>query len=370
MCYRADVARLSIFQAAIVVAGICPVGCYTDSINEAPTVSITPPTETIVRGKAATFTAIGTDKNDGPATLVYDWGVFSGPCPADGSAPGGTSAQAPGSGATYAVTPPKSGDYCVSVKVKDPSGASSFQTHGFRVDDHAPTAVIKLVSPATLSSVPLYTKLRFSSQVDDVDQGDTVKREWTFARPAMAGGIAGAPAKAPPCPDAPNDVCFDAALDGEYMLTLTVTDEDQMKGMDMRTFTVAPDAAPCIGVTTPMDLRVQWAPESTHTLRVESLLDDGDPFPGATDGPVQARFLWSVRRESSGLFRSVVMVDELPQYTVKVDSDLQIGDTFQVRVEAADRVADRTDTRTCGPDEPVCRIGTCQRWVTWTVLVH
>jgi hypothetical protein len=372
MCYRADVARLfQVLGALVVCLGVCSMGCFTDPVNERPTVSIVPH-DPVARGVKLHFTADWHDDQSAPPTFVWGAADTDSPC-VDGEKLPDAPSQT-GTGLMFAPSFDTAGFHCVFVTATDSFNASSSAVLALRIDDQPPMAVIlqvvagtgALVPPPT--NFPLYSNLRFTaSGSSDTDSKLPFKKvSWTLARPS-------APIAMPldPCDASTSDVCLPQPEPGPYTLALTVTDSDGMDNTATIMFTVATDQPPCIQLTDPpWDVPLPENPDSPVVFNVTSVIDDGDPLPLPDGQMPMGSFTWSWRKGTTGAFTPRAL-NPGPSFTL-FGGMFQLLDTVQVRVEANDRMKNRPDPTQCTVDDLVCDDVSvqpgCHRWVTWNVV--
>jgi hypothetical protein len=377
MWYRADVARLlQVLGALMGCLGVCAMGCFTDPVNERPTVSIDPLPSPPVRDAVLSFHATAHDDQSEP--LQFAWGAAdtASPCAAGDPLPG-TPSQF-GTDPTFPWSFTTAGWHCVFVTVTDKFTASSSAVMPVRIDDQKPKAMILEVMAGTgalvapRANVPLYSNLRYTASASsDPDSTAPLTVRWSLMRPS--GSMAN---PQDPCDTGTSDICLPQVQDpGQYMLTLTVTDGDGLSDPASLPFTVELDQPPCIQATEPgWDVQRVLDPDSPlNFFNVTSVIDDGDPLP-APDGLMSmGSFTWSWRKAVMGSFTGSFTFQALnpgPSFSIPAGM-FQLNDTVQVRVEANDRV-NRTDPMQCTRDTLVCDdvsalAGPCHRWVTWTV---
>jgi hypothetical protein len=334
-------------------------GCllYTDSINMRPKVTIVAPSA-LPRGVPLSFTAVVTDDQ---SSAQYDFSAVQGACGAGGAQVGNQLVPG-GSEATFTVSFAAPGEYCISVVVTDPRGATGTGSRPLVIGDQAP---VPAIDPHPSAPIALYSDLRFSgARSSDPDPGDVLTLTWSVTLP---GGAVMTP---PACPDAPGgqEVCFPADVAGPYTLTLTVDDGSGGHESAVVSFTVATDRPPCIvGTLPPYTLQTLPSrdPAKALTFTVTDVDDDGDPVPAPDGGPPTAKFDWWWRVGSAPFER----VTNLDQTTFGFAANtFHPGQIVQVRVLVNDRVA-RPDSDLAGCDQglAICRAPQdCARWVTWT----
>jgi hypothetical protein len=217
-------------------------GCFTSPVNMSPTVRIDAPSTPVVRGQPAPFTATASDPDGDSLTVLMN--DTAGPCPKDFDLP----AQWPSEGwnalQPHQVSSPED-PFCVWAKATDRYGAISVDAVTENPQDHAPTAVIALVSPAETSSFPVGSSFVLSAQGStDPDTGDAaqLKFTWTLkSAPTTTPGILNF------CADSSADMskrCLKADVAGDYDVAVRVTDPAGMDSVAERTLHVVPGALP------------------------------------------------------------------------------------------------------------------------------
>jgi hypothetical protein len=215
------------------------VGCYTDPINMRPTVSIDPQAAPVVRGETFKVTATWHDI-DGDGVSPY-W------LQTDGSCPPGFADEALWPPATEWTSEQSmtidghdpAATFCVWVKVVDSYGAASVDARTYDPVDHAPNALIALVTPADATSFPLHTQFQLSG-ASSTDEDTSDMSTLTFSWEVVSS------------PDPKLDVTgcmvgktcsFKADASGEYDVKLTVSDGTETSSV-VRTLRVLPGAQP------------------------------------------------------------------------------------------------------------------------------
>jgi hypothetical protein len=369
-------------------------GCllFTDPINTAPTVAISPGPEPLqlVRSKRAQFTAIATDPDQGVDSLGFGWyrdktceKALNGALLAQNSSP------------VMFFQPTDLASGCVAVVVTDNRGATASATLKYEVVNQAPTASITIPTsagqPAPVPGQPyplaLYSTITLLGTAKDPDSEDIslLTPIWHVYYPADGPEIS-----QPRCPDnskGPLVCTFATATPGSYRIELFVNDADNAKSAPAEQFIqVAGDQLPNIvlGNAQPLPPRSPNEPplllfaNLDNTFTINRVEDDGDPYPPSTpSSPTlnsQAGFVWYYRTPTTVLFQR--LIGGGPNFTIGKDT-FNPQQVVQVRVEYHDRV-----TAACQPSTPGCDavFAACDRnaticyssdlrvqWVTWTV---
>ncbi len=358
---RFDVTAL----AAILVSGATGCLLYTDSINVAPTVTITAP-DAILRGQPAMFQAVARDANQAADTLAYAWGTGDGACPDEAKAAGKIVAT---TGPAFAVTPTQANaTFCVWVFVTDSDGARAFATSPLASRNLPPTPMIQLVSPVAGTTYELYSQFRVSAAGS---RGlDSLSYRWGVTRP---DGTILVPSTCADPTDAQSEICFAAGVPGTFRVDLWAKDSIEESQQPATTvLTVEPDRPPCIRATTPDFVLPQIIQNPLEDLAFQVLHvdDDGDPIP-APDGQAASgsHFVWSWREGTSGTFqRAAGFRGATFSFRGKT---FRTGDLVQLRAEYQDRVRPERDLESCrSHDVGRCEskpASGCYQWVTWTV---
>jgi len=168
-------------------------------------------------GTVVFFAGSGSDVDDAAGSLSYYWDF------------GDNSPQADGASATHAYA--DDGTYTAVLTVTDPSGATGTDKLTVTVANVAPVATI---TGAPGGGITEGTPVNLTAHVEDPGIADTHTYQWTVSRgrTAVAGGTA-------------PGFAFTPADEGEYVVTLTVTDDDGGVGADTGTVVVA-NAAPTL----------------------------------------------------------------------------------------------------------------------------
>jgi hypothetical protein len=221
-------------------------GCFTDPVNMSPTVRIDPPAP-FFRGQTVSYTATVIDP-DGDA-LVLQWALLPGPCmgmalPMHGWVP------AP----AFNVQPQDTMSvFCVFAKATDRYGAWSFDAIQGNPQDHAPSAMLEVLSPGNGPSFPPGTMFVLSAETStDQDPGDlnALTFSWTLkSTPSPTSQLL-------PCPDGPMNMarrCLTADAAGDYQVEVVVTDPAGQSSAVDKTLHVAPGqlGSPAIDLVSP-----------------------------------------------------------------------------------------------------------------------
>lgn len=175
--------------------------------NVAANVSVTAP-DSGTEGSAITFTANVTDPGSAD-THTYLWSLTK-----DGNPVDLTGLTVNGSSFTY--TPPDEGDYVATVVVSDDDGADTTASSStVEVSNVAPTPTIN----GTPDDSPEGTQISLTSSVTDPGSTDTFSYAWSVTKDGQAYDLTGVTTNASTFSFTPND-------NGDYVITLTVTDND------------------------------------------------------------------------------------------------------------------------------------------------
>lgn len=402
----------SAFFAALGLSGCL---LFTDPINEAPVVTIHPPSDplVVVRGTATYFTATVTDDKDTTASFLVEWAEFTpqlGGClwitPATWVAPKRT--ETLDSSAPYMLVANTPDALCLCARATDHNGATGFKClQPITPKNSVPVArIIDVSGDPSGQPRPLCSPMHLSAEKSDFLAGDTF--DWTIAYT----GTEPAP-KVPQLAECPGVAvnkakqhrCFSVGSPGSYTVTLTITDSVVLNGNTINTpsepamfeIPVKDDTPPCLRRTDP-EVNAQrillsrsadlGGTYQSRTFRVLSVADDCEPYPlpaGATGSPSQ--FVWSVLDTTRASPTWTYQTNISDSFTVSQSlfPSARPGDTIQLRVEVRDSVVqnqllllggaaqicstvspETSPTFCCG--SVAC--GTpndCVRWTTWTV---
>jgi hypothetical protein len=298
-------------------------GCYTNPINRAPSVSISPVGE-IFRRQTATFTVDATDPDADALTIGWAW--REGDCPdfrdhltwpkADMEGPLEVMR-------TFTVSPVPDGLFCVWAFATDRHQAVTPINGAFAPRNQAPVPSLTLSSPDLAPTYPLYTTFAFRGAAADAE-GDSISFTWELANSptGFSGGLV-------PCDDSFDDVtrCLRADVPGRYVVSLSAFDGTEISvAPATRMLDVLPDRPPCIARTSP-PYNAIWAgdPASDDAIfRVISVDDDGD----AQD----LHYVWYYARVDEPWN---VAVNDFPELNLR--DTFREGDIAEVRVEIHDR---------------------------------
>lgn len=300
---------------------------------------------------------------------------------------------------------------CLCARTTDRNGASGQACQRIEPGNPTPRANITgLAGAATAAIASQQAKCSqmqlsaehsvFSPEHPDFPADDLVEYQWTlsYEGPDPMGKLTQlAPCRdlSPPRPNAYQ--CFYAAVPGDYLVGLTVTDSPA--GSAVRTssapaslrITVQEDMPACLLRSSP-ELSAKWillarssslgAKYESRTFTVLSVADDCEPFPPRTDTSKeqQATFVWSVKDGTQGKTTWEVQANPTNTNTFIIDQqsfpNARPGDTIGLRVEARDTpaqtlmagpaCADPATDICCGPNG-CTGVNDCIRWTTWTV---
>jgi len=365
------VARFGCLAVALLAIGSGSCLLYTDHINRPPEVKLTGDTTATWGLARPRYHAEAHDPDQTAASLTYEWRRQLGACP-----------MTPEAAATGPIVGESKPDYendvdfpeafCVWVVVRDNDKASDFATLKTEVKHQQTVAVIDVIQPKETQGdrYPLFSALRLSAARSmDPEKGKLMFR-WLVTRN-------GGPLNTTPCTEAPDtDICFPADQPGEIMVTLTVKNARDVETMQGRKLTIEPDAPPCIRRTDPelLSRLVRDANDPDLTFEVQSVDDDGDPFPAVAGRTSTLSFIATWWREGedsnnpSG--RRPAILAQLPSVTFG-SNYFRNGDRAFVRIQVNDRVT--RDFSACARDKvDNCALRkeedpTCFQWVTWKV---
>ena len=372
-------------------------GCllFTDPINTAPTVTISPGPELqkLVRNLDAKFAAIpvapanAIDPDQSTESLNFDW-YQDKTC--DKALNGPPALSSPGQFAFPPFQPKDLGPGCIAVVVTDKHGATATAQQNYEVVDLPPVAVLEIL-PAAGQRAPiagqpyaiaLYSQLTLSGAKSyDPDDGNPTPIWHVFSADDKEIVLPG-------CPDnskGPYVCTFSTSTPGTYRVQLVVNN-NVLKSEADQLIQVAEDQLPNIVLdsaqplppTSPNDPPLLRFADQDNTFTINRVEDDGDPYPSsdplAPTPASPAGFVWFWRYyPADASFQRII--GSGPTFTVPANI-FQTQDTIQVRVEYHDRVS------ACQPRIPGCdaAFGLCGsnaticyapylrvEWVTWTV---
>lgn len=389
-------------------------GCllFTDPINKAPVVTITPETTSVTRGTPTAFTAQVTDDKDNPRFIVLNWVEFPAVNPSCASYLAasewtGKLGLYPSSGPTteevpYSFAPKKLASVCLCVQATDSAGATAQAcTLPITPTNPDPVAVITDLSaiPAGQAKHPLCSTVRLSAEKssptkDQLDTDEVVQFTWDGTDPNGAkiqftscSGIAS---------DKVDDLlpCFKGAVSGNYQVTLTIADTVVVnkipvtKTSQPATLQIAVDVdRPACILTTDPDVyakTVVLSRSETRTFTVSNVADDCDPYPPTASA---LQFVWSLfdptQPNPSGQTQWVPQRDfKAVAFPVSqaLFPNVRPGDIVKVRLEVRDTPTqlsysrDQPEGPFCTPDTSPCyakddagKLTDCVRWTTWNV---
>jgi hypothetical protein len=323
----------------------------------------------VFRNQAVAYTATASDP-DGDR-IVLSWTRTTTPCPTDPSLPANWPTESRVTTDSYATTAGALTPFCVWVFATDPHGAIAARALQVTPVNRAPMATIDVVSPVGAGPFSLYARLEFSGAGSRDDDSDPLTFTWGDVTASDGSHLA-----LQTCADNAGAAfrCFAPGVAGTYTARLTVDDGLGGATVATKTFTVAEDQLPCLGVTNPpLDtlqvVRTAGVPDeadiasNANLFSVQSVIDDGDPFPGTSTGITQ--FSWFLGRDTDPV---VYLGRNFPSYTLDTGA-FTISDQARVRVEISDRnqAAVARVLLDCG-DAPVCGVSpTCLQRMTWTV---
>ncbi len=358
---------LTVMVAVTAVAAAALAGCfYTDSINSRPIATID------TDGEAPRFlkqiyrlTAGGSVDGDGDA-LSFHWTLRS--CPV-----GAACLEPPfleDEGVLVEFSFPSRQPVAVTLEARDPRGAISTQTRTFTPENRPPVVELQPIDEANPSGCFTVGRLlRFVAGASDPD-GDTPTLSWQLTVPPISN---------------PNVLVHGEGADGTYairpdvdapswIIQVTATDDTGATDDEQRPFCTDPDQPPCIEVTDPgvqagaiVTLPRQ---DGTRTFRVETVVDDLDPFPfpgGSSDDQLDGPdFRWYLGPAAAP--PPLVAGHETSDFLVD-PAAYEPGARLSLRVE----VSDRKVRPPCAPELASCEAtpgSGCPQRVTWTLEVR
>lgn len=340
-------------------------GCFTQPINRQPSVQLTPPATSIMRGKDASFIVVATDPDGDP--LNVSWSVAAGDCPRDvQSWQGDRRPLGPGERQVVVESSATLDTFCVCVFAVDSHNATDANCLKGTPINRAPDITLRVVEPSILPRFPLFSRIRVSAAgtVDpDGAAGELIRYDWRdLVRPT--GSTAVLEACAPP---SELDRCFTGDAHGTYTVTLEASDAMGEKSRAMVPVEIAEDRLPCIRETTPAltSLTRDDSHDAPRSISVTSVEDDGNPYPASSSGRIQ--FTWFAGLQGGPMS---YLGNDFESYT---PVGYQLGDVVQVRVEIRDRNVKTIDdilTRCQMNGDALCESppgSGCFLSATWTV---
>ncbi|HET6149280.1 MAG TPA: hypothetical protein VFH68_17210 [Polyangia bacterium] len=359
---RAGRSTVALAAAGLTVLG----GCFTEPINRNPARPSIQPVAPVVRGAPASFDIDASDPDDGDS-LTLSWGVTGVPCPDDPTPERWTGGDRHGLDGDHrakvseqeTLTP-----FCLCAFAVDSHGASSTRCLPYDPQNQAPTAIIKMVKPGGDPPYALYSEIQLSAagSSDPVDM-DHLTYDWVLSPPTGSNASTGACRAGVLC-------SFTADVDGDYDVTLTVSDGMNGRGMATQKLKILPDRLPCIDASEPSYLvqsvvRDPWSalPQDT-TFKVTQVDDDGAPYPANAYG--ETHFIWYLGHGDEGLIPQDRDFSTFPVPPKTFDH----GEVGRIRVEIWDNQQNkqRIDTAFLSCHDAQCGVvpGCLQR-VTWSV---
>jgi hypothetical protein len=341
-------------------------------------VSIDPLDTPALRKQAVMFHAQADDP-DGDAFFL-EWEFASGDCTSGAPA---AWAMSDGDGKSYVVAGKNTdGPFCVWVKATDSHNATKTDSKSTDPQDQPPSAAIRIVSPdpaaVTTAGVfySLYSTVQLSPKSSD-PEGDSLMPP----NLALDHVPAGSAAHLVPCgPANGSDECFVADVQGEYDVSLTVSDASGKQGTaPPQKIIVLSDQAPCIGPSDPDFLTSPMVevtlpsptdpmPDPLPSFTIHSVADDGAPWPPGPRGGVT--FRWYVSTDGQA-FQFVN--NDYPTLPLASTGLYKTGDVVKVRVEVSDRNPTNDAVLAgCADNNDLCQsasvsVPACYQRVTWSV---
>jgi hypothetical protein len=323
-------------------------GCilFTQSVNEAPDITINAPNGSVNRGEPIPITANVSDP-DGDVPRVEWWTTKDG-CPTNPDArqrPASTVLSQPGMAMfTFTPSPGDPETMCVWALATDSQGATALDTQEVSSQNRPPVAAIQVLAPTTQTGsgrYQLYSYFRLSGLgSSDPDGDDRVDPQWTLTVPQ---GAVPTP-RLVPCPGAmpsPWVQCLDVgASKGVYRVELTVGDGLTRSTPSTLTLDVDDDHPACVKTAEPPTATSPLVldPTGAKTFSIKEILDDGSPLPTPADGAHAApSFAWKVRR-NAGAWQAIVGYEGIAALTLPAGT-YATGDKVDVSVTISDGVA-------------------------------
>jgi len=372
-------------------------GCilFTDPINEAPVVTIDPPSELLVSG-GPSVEIVGRATDDQDSDLSLDWQVFTNPknlvcgsiTPADWP-PNTTKLP---SGVAYGVKRASPDTVCVCARATDHYGASSFQCLTLTPSNPLPVAaIVDASSPSFGSGVarPLCSQVHLSAK-PTIPPGDTPTFRWS-GQDSSRNSLQPIDCTGVTTTNKDQHLCFSASAPGTYTVTLSIRDTYTSNG-NLRTSDSAPaqfvvivaaDAPACLQRTEPdifahtillsrsSDLGSSY---QSRTFVVDSVDDDCQPFPRTSVSQTPAQLVWSILDGTTASPQWVYQGTSANSFVISQSTfpNARPGDTVKLRVEARDTPTQKLyqqnpKYQVCPADSDTCGTSPCVQWTTWTV---
>jgi hypothetical protein len=385
-------------------------GCllFTDPVNQAPVVTLSPELDKVPRGQATDFTAKVVDE-DGLAITTVRWaefGVMQDGCAWISSA---SWTDRPVAGPTevardapFHFTPKNTSVTCLCAQASDGYGAAGQACRRLVVTTPPPRIVVTDLDGKPVNGMlPKCSQVQLSAAQSTGQPSDDLKFSWSLDYTGTDPNgklvkLTDCPGRTPPTPGAYQ--CFYSAAPGEYVVTLVVTDVPPAGGGDTATasvalaFSIADDTPAWIQTAAP-DIDAGWivlarnaalgGQYQSRTFTVATVADDCEPFPPRRDAPTQPppTFIWSVMDGTQGKTTWEVRATG-QQNSFVIDQDnfrgARPGDTIGLRVEVRDTLAQQVYATQglacpqsmdlcCGGSDPCPATNAQVRWTTWTV---
>jgi hypothetical protein len=251
------------------------------------------------------------------------------------------------------------GAYQVAVTVTDDTGLPSVASTVLTIaQGPLPVAAIDIVEPVGPGPFLLGRQVRVSGAHSTFTDGSS-GYGWALERDGKA-----LPMTLGPCDGDSTQVteCFVPDVEGNYDVTLTVSNGAGMSAPVTVPFIVAGDQPPCLGNTDPPFTTQKT---SATQFTVSEVDDDLDPFPGVSN------MSWFV---SVNMGAFALMRQDFPRFALDT-SPFSPGDDVRVRLEIRDRDTTRSASEFTACTTDVCAAPSlinpvaCIQRVTWTVLL-
>jgi hypothetical protein len=381
-------------------------GCllFSDPINRAPTVKISPvtPTQVVYRGQDLFFTAAVSDDRDPVSDLSLRWHEFL----VDESAKNCSGLSWPPNPGTpsspydqYKFEATSLGVTCLCAQVTDKNGATGQDCYRIATQNPPLKAAITDETGAISNSTrSLCSQIHLSAESSTYPDQNPISFAWQMV---YAGtDSAGKSISLGPCDGITTNKdahrCFYAGVTGTYTVTLTISDSADTtlapSTSEPYVIGIALDSPPCIRRSEPglYDQLVLLSRGSdlgggaqSRTFKALSVADDCEPFPRVSGSKASTQFVWSVldmtQPSSSGEPHWDAQTDTGDSFTVSPEqfSNARPGDTIKVRLEVRDAAVREFYGRkgvVCPDSTDICcgsagctGMNDCIRWTTWTV---